>query len=186
MKKIFLAAGTILAAATISFAQNNSDAKQVKMERTELRKEVRKEHRLENSNEVSDLTKSQFAIDFSNAKNVRFVKTKEFDEVVFLSGKKKLTAYYDYDNELVGTTQEKTFADLPANAQKEILKKYADYNVDQVIKFDDNESNETDMIMYGTTFDDADNYFVELKNSSKAIILEVDLSGGVSLFKDIK
>ena len=186
MKKIFLAATIIFTAATVTFAQNNSNAKQVKMERTELRKEVRKEHRLENRSEVSDLTKTQFAIDFPGATNVHFGKTSEFDVVSFTSGKRMLRAYYDYEQELVGTTQEKTFADLPENAQKEIHKKYAGYSVDGVIKFDDNQSNETDMIMYGTSFDDADNYFVELKNDSKAIIVKVDLSGEVSFFKDMK
>ena len=189
MKKIFLALSIMLTAATVTFAHTSADRRERKEERVE-RKEIRKEYhklrRAENRNEVSDLTRNQFAIDFPDAKNVRFVKTKEFDEVLFISGKKKLRAYYDYDNELVGTTQEKAFADLPEKAQNEILKKYADYNIDGVIKFDDNDSNETDMIMYGTTFDDENNYFVELKNDSKAIILKVDLSAEVSFFKDMK
>jgi hypothetical protein len=189
MKKIFLALSIMLTAATVTFAHTSAgrrERKEERIERREIRKEYHKLRRAENRNEVSDLTRNQFAIDFPDAKNVRFVRTKEFDEVLFSSGKKNLRAYYDIDNELVGTTQKKAFADLPEHAQKEILKKYAGYNVDDVIKFDDNESNETDMIMYGTTFDDADNYFVELKNNNKAIILKVDLSGEVSFFKDMK
>ena len=189
MKKIFLVVGIMLTVATITFAHKSADRrerKEERIERREIRKEYHRLRRAENRNEVSDLTRNQFAIDFPDAKNVRFVRTKEFDEVLFIYGKKKLTAYYDYDHELVGTTQDKTFADLRENAQKEILKKYAGYNIDGVIKFDDNESNETDMIIYGTSFDDADNYFVELKNDSKDLIVKVDLAGYVSFFKDMK
>ncbi len=181
MKKIFLAASIILMSATVTFAQ-----KEASIEGKEAKKELRSERRAENRSEVSDLTRNQFAMDFPGAKNVQFVKTKDFDEVSFMSGKKKLIAYYDVDSKLVGTTQNKTFADLPENAQKEILKKYAGYSVAAVVKYDDNENNETDMILYGTTFNDADNYFVELSDASKAIVVKVDLLGGVSFFKEIK
>lgn len=189
MKKIFLATGILLAGATATFAHSNiifKHHKEARMEKREARKELRRERRLENRDEVSNLTKNQFAIDFPKARNVRFVRSNDFDEVLFTSGKKQLKAYYDYDNELVGTTQSKTFADLPQNAQKEILKKYAGYTPREVIKFDDNESNETDMVMYGTPFDDADNYFVDLQSGNKDVIVKVDLAGNISLFKEMK
>lgn len=185
MKKIFLVAGILFTTATVAFAHttiNRKDPKETSIER----KKTRKERGAENRSEVSDFTKSQFVIDFPDAKNVRFVKTENFDEVAFTSGKEKLSAYYDYDNKLVGTIQNKSFADLPENAQMEVLKKYAGYSIDSVIKFDDNESNDTEMIMFGTTFDDADNYFVELKNDSKAIVVKVDLPGDVSFFTNMK
>ena len=175
--------------ATVTLAHstvNRRDRKETRIERKKARKELRRERRAENGNEVSDLTKSHFITDFPDAKNVRFVKTENFDEVAFISGKKELRAYYDYDSKLVGTTQDISFADLPENAQKEILNKYANYSVDSVIKFDDNESNDTDMIMFGTTFDDADNYFVELKNDNNAIVVKVGLLGEVSFFTNIK
>lgn len=190
MKKIFLAAGIMLIAVTVTFAYNNNigrkERKEARIEKRETRKEHRREHRAENRNEVSDLTRSQFPIDFPDAKNVRFEKAKNFDEVSFMSGKKKLKAYYDSDNELVGTTQKKAFTDLPENAQKKILEKYAGYTIAGVVKFDDNEINETDMIMFETPFDDADNYFVELKDAGKTIVVKVDLSGDVSFFTNVK
>jgi DUF1365 family protein len=43
-----------------------------------------------------------------------------------------------------------------------------------------------DMILYGNTFDDADNYFVELKKDNKAVVVKVDLAGYVSFFTDMK
>jgi hypothetical protein len=189
MKKIFLVAGILFTTTTVTFAHtsiNRKDRKETRIERKKAKKELRRERRAEDHNEVSDLTKNQFVIDFHDAKNVRFVRTKNFEEVAFMSGEEKLRAYYDSDSKLVGTTQNQSFADLPENAQKEILKKYADYSIDSVVKFDDNESNDTDMILYGTPFDDADNYFVELKNDSKDVIVKVDLAGYVSFFKDMK
>lgn len=189
MKKFFLATGIMLAGATVTFAHGNGlfrHHKEARMERKEARKELRRERRLENREEVSNLTKNRFAIDFPKAKNVRFVKTNNFDEVLFTSGKKRLKAYYDYDNELVGTTQSNAFADLPQHAQKEILNNYPGYTAREVIKFDDNESNETDMMMYGASFADQDNYFVDLQSGNKDVIVKVDLGGNVSFFKEMK
>jgi hypothetical protein len=189
MKKIFLVAGILFTTTTGTFAHttiNRKDRKETRIERKKTRKELRTETRAENDNEVSDFTGDQFAKDFPDAKNVQFVKKENFDEIDFVSGKEMLSAYYDYKNELVGTIQKKTFADLPENAQNEILKKYAGYNIDGVVKFNDNDSNETDMIVYGTSIDDADNYFVELKNDSNAIVVKVGLPGEVSFFTNIK
>jgi hypothetical protein len=189
MKKIFLAAGFILAAATGSFAFNKTDRKERKEARIE-RKEARKgqhiDRRAENRDAVSNLTKSNFVVDFKDPQNVHFERTKYFDEVSFMSGNKQLKAYYDVDNQLVGTTQEKSFADLPGNAQNEITKKYADYTVARVIQFDDNDINNTDMILYGVSFEDANNYFAELKNESKAIVLKIDKAGDVTFFSNMK
>jgi hypothetical protein len=103
-----------------------------------------------------------------------------------MSGGKKLRAYYDYDSKLIGTTRREKFTDLPEAAQKQILEKYSDYKVSGVVKFDDNEDNDMDMVLYGTGLDDADNHFVELKKDNKAIVLKVDLSGDVSFFTDVK
>ena len=176
-------------AATVTFARtatNRKDRKETRIERKKTRKELRRERKIESDSEVSYLTKTHFVVDFPDAKDVRFEKTKNFDEVAFISGGETLRAYYDYDSKLVGTTQNISFEDLPANAQKEILKKYANYSIVGVVKYDDNESNDTDMILYGTVFDDADNYFVELKNDSEAIVVRVDLPGEVSFFTNMK
>jgi hypothetical protein len=51
--------------------------------------------------------------------------------------------------------------------------------------FDDNEYNQSDMVLYGHVFTDADNYFVELSNNNKTIVLEVNMEGLVTFFKDL-
>jgi len=189
MKKIFLAAGVLFTTTTATLAQNmndRDDATAMTMMPKDSRSATRRETRMKNETSVSDLTRNQFASDFPDAANVHFIATANFDEVSFTKGRKQFRAYYDYENQLVGTTQKKAFSDLPQNAQKEILAKYADYTVAGVIKFDDNQTNETDMIMYGSSFNNADNYFVELRKDIKAIVLQVDLEGDVSFFTTMK
>ena len=189
MKKVFLALGIILTVATGTFAHTNEDRRERREERTE-RREVRNENhkmrRDENRIEVSYFTRNSFVRDFPDAKNIQFVKEGNFDEVFFTSDNKNLIAYYDNEAKLVGTTQKLAFSDLPANVQKEIHKHYAGYGVEEVVKFDDDEINETDMILYGTPFDDEDNYFVELKNNNKDLVIKVNGAGNVTYFKDMK
>jgi hypothetical protein len=165
MKKIFLAAGIFLVTAAVTFAQDNND---------------------HDNSAVNPLIKNQFETDFPNATNVDFESKKNFDEVSFTQDKEKISAYYDYNGQLIGTIEKKAFSDLPANAQNEILKKYADYIITGVVKFNDNESDETETIQYGRSLDDADNYFVQLKNDSRTILVKVDLSGGIDFFTAMK
>jgi hypothetical protein len=105
-----------------------------------------------------------------------------FDVASFTENGQKMEAFYDYDANPVGTTAVKTFADLPAKAQNEIKSKYKDYSIGQVLFFDDNEWNETDMIMYGSQFNDADNYFVEQTKGNDKIVVRVDVPGYVYFF----
>jgi hypothetical protein len=74
---------------------------------------------------------------------------------------------------------------MPDNARKCIEKHYSDYTTQSVILFDDNEYNSSDMILYGNAFEDADNYFVELSNNNRKIVLQVNMEGLVTFFKDI-
>ena len=189
MKQVFLALGMILTAAGATFAHTNADRKERREERTE-RKEARNDNhkmrRDQNRINVSYFTRNSFERDFPAAKNVQFVKANNFDEVFFTADNNNLIAYYDNENKLVGTTQRLAFSDLPANVQKEIHKKYAGYDVEAVVRFVDDEINETDMILYGTPFDDEDNYFVELKNNNKDLVIKVNSADYVTFFKDIK
>jgi hypothetical protein len=87
---------------------------------------------------------------------------------------------------LIGTTTKVSFADLPRTAQDEINKRFGEYEVKEVIMFDDNEFNETDMVFYGSSFEDADNYFVQLEKTDKNIVIKVTPEGVVSYFTQIK
>jgi hypothetical protein len=134
---------------------------------------------------ISYFAKEHFFMDFPNATDVAWKNTKAFQEAHFTMNNIAYTAYYDADNELVGTTTAKTFTDLPMNAQRYIQKKYAGYTPADVIFFDDNQANETDMNLFDQPFADEDNYFVLMKKPGENIVLKVNSEGYVDFFKNI-
>jgi hypothetical protein len=137
--------------------------------------------------DVSELAKSNFVVDFGNIPNVKWKRDDAYDMAVFTRNGKEMSAFYDFNGKLVGTTRQVSYTDIPAKAREDISKKYKDYIVEAVTFFEDNQANETDMILYGMQFDDADNYFVELaKKGAKRIVLEVSPAGDVSYFTELK
>lgn len=179
MKNVIPAASFLLLFSTAAMAQTDVATVTKKEERKE-KKEIRRENK-----EVSFQSKQHFLNDFPGAKNPYWSATINFDEVTFTNNGVKTTAYYDFDSELVGTTIIKSFSDIPAKAQQNIKTHYKGYKVSDVIMFDDNEANETDMVLYNTPFQDEDNYFVSLKSSKETIILKVNMEGEVSFFKKV-
>lgn len=155
----------------------NTQNKETKKESIPLKK-------LEGSN-VSEMAKESFKADFGKVPDVKWQRSGTFDEAIFMKDGKEMIANYDIGGKLVGTTKVVTFAEVPATGQQDIKKRYKDYTVSTVIFYDDNEANETDMIMYGIQFDDADNYFVELKKGNSKIVVRVDLKGEVFFFKQL-
>lgn len=197
MKKLILSAVAILmAAATINAQENGdvaikNDVKNLNQQEKEIKKEKRHDKitlRKLKGDDASYQSKQQFFIDFGNITDVTWTRAAYFDEAIFTKDGKKMKAFYDNDAQLVGTTSPAAFTDIPKSAQKEISKQYKDYTVKKVIFYDDNEANDTDMILYGSQFDDEDNYFVELTGNSnnKNIILHVSMDGNVSYFTEIK
>jgi hypothetical protein len=148
------------------------------------REENRAARREKISTEPNYTTEQNFLTDFPLATNVSW-KRNGFEEAFFTLNGKEMKAFYDYDHELIGTTMPVTYLDLPAVARKYVEKHYSDYTTQSVILFDDNEYNDTDMMLYGNAFEDADNYFIELANNNKTIVLEVNMEGLVAFFKDI-
>ena len=164
----------------------NKQSEEIKKEKKEDKKEL-KEHKKELRNleddYVSGYSKQSFYKDFGNINDAVWVKGPAFDEVTFTFDNQQMIAYYDNNAELVGTTAHKTFNDLPSLARKYIDRKYPGYTKDDVIFFNDNELNTTDMVLFGYPFDDADNYFVVLKKGNETTILRVGDAGNVDFFK---
>jgi len=193
MKKLLVLSVAVIVVATVnaqteiaSIKKEEADLKGqeavIKKEEREVRKQLRK---LEGK-EVAYQSRQAFIEDFGNIPVTRWERIANYDKATFTKDGEVMAAYYDYDSKLVGTTSHKTFADVPAAARKYINAKYPGYRKTDVIFFDDNELNETDMVLYGQQFDDADNYFVSLKKDNKEIILEVNMRGSVSFFKQLK
>jgi len=191
MKKVLFASAAILLAVISTQAQTSdgitkNDSKPSKEERKEIKKEKKEERitlsRQEGNDDVSYQSKEAFYRDFGNQPDAKWTRTKYYDKAVFNKDGVATTAFYDFDANLVGTTSLKTFTDLPAAGQKQIRKEYKDYTVENVVFFDDNENNETDMVLYGSQFDGEDNYFVELQKDNKTIVVQVTMDGLTGYF----
>jgi hypothetical protein len=161
-----------------------ADKEKVKETRKEMKAERIPLKKLE-GNVVSSEAKRNFNADFARATDVQWLRKGEFDEVSFTYNNKKLKGYYDSEGKLVGTTQDATFAEIPAKGQEEIKTKYKDSTIGPVVFFDDNELNETDMILWAVQFDDKDLYFVELIKGMSKIIVMCNLEGQVTFFKQL-
>lgn len=192
MKKLIIVSASLLMISAVATAQSTENLKsQIKDEKKleklvkNERKEGKKELRKLEGKEVSYQTKEQFNRDFKDIKPSKWERGTHFDEAYFIKDGHQFVAYYDYDSQLVGTTTRKLFSDLPAKAQSYINKKYSGYSKGTVVLFDDNEANESDMSLYGKTFEDSDNYFVELKKGSETDIVQVRMDGLVSFFKQM-
>ena len=186
MKKLAILSGAFLFVVAVAQGQPKNEHKgkvietkgELKTERVALRK-------LEGTN-VGVLARNNFSKDFSDAKFVQSKRVDTFDEFLFTNKDgNEMKAYYDYEGDLVGTTQRKTFADIPVKAQEKIKSEYKDYTIGDVTFFNDNELNDSDMILWGLQFDDSDLYFVELTKGSSKIIVQVDAESRVSFFKEL-
>lgn len=184
MKAMLIAASTVLLGIGAANAQTESGSGN---DKKEMNRELRREERDVKRNEMVESYQANqaFLRDFKDAKDVTWKVTPIFEEATFDQDGATTTAYYDFDDELVGTTTLKTFDDIPATAKEFIQKHYAGYAPGEVVLFDDNEANDTDMELYNTIFDDEDNYFVSMKNAKETIVLKVNMNGDVSYFKKL-
>lgn len=134
---------------------------------------------------VSSLAKTNFYADFGNIPDVQWRRIDTFDEASFTKDGKSMKAFYDAFGKHVGTTTQADISDVPSRGRQEISKQYKDYSIGSVIFFDDNEFNDSDMILYGSQFADEDNYFVELTKGTDKIVVQVNPEGQMFFFKKI-
>jgi hypothetical protein len=187
MKKLTILLLTFLFAVTMLHGQAKETGKEkVKKPEKELKSERVALRKLEGTI-VDSVSKDNFSIRFPDAKNVQSKRINTYDEFYFTDKDGNyMKAYYDSEENLVGTTQLKTITDIPANGQQEIKTAYKDYTVGHVIFYNDNQANATDMTLYGIQFDDVDSYFVELTKGSHEIVVRVLTDGLVMYFSTLK
>ncbi len=181
MKRLILVSLVVL----LGSAMYTIQAQQAKSQTASaaVKKEANKELKKLEGAKVSDQAKSQFNFDFGNLSDVSWRRSEHYDEATFTKDGKKYTAYYDADAKLVGKTTTVTLADIPVKGLNEIKKQYKGYTIEpEVVYYDDNESNSTDMYLYGTQFEDQDNYFVMVRKGAERLILMVNQEGNVSYF----
>jgi hypothetical protein len=136
--------------------------------------------------EVPATTKARFTEEYGNISAVQWERQDYFDEATFTKDGKVMKAYFDTDGELVGTVNEDTFNNIPQKAGKIIQKEYPDYKVGDVVYYTDNLEQEGDIYLFGNEMESASNYFVELSNINKRLIVKVTPEGDVSFFKELK
>lgn len=186
MKKLMILSAVAILFAGMANGQTESTVRhEIKKDKTAMRQD-RKELRKLEGNDVSYQSKQQFLVDFNNAPIISSERNENYDEFTFKKAGVITKAYYDADASLIGTIQMKTFGNLPAKAQQDIKKWYKGYAIADVVFFDDNETNMTDMILYGTQFDDQDSYFVELTKDAKKIVVHVMMDGDVAYFTQLR
>jgi hypothetical protein len=135
--------------------------------------------------EVNYQAKQAFTTEFGNVP-AKWERLDNFDEATFNKDGVPTSAFYDWNSELVGTTQNKKYTDLPAAARSYIAKKYPGYTTGNVLFFNDNEENETDMILYNNQFEDVDSYFVELKKDNQEIVVQALTDGTVYYYTRLR
>jgi hypothetical protein len=187
MKKSIILSGTFLLALTLfSMLPQTSVAggKATNEEKIELKLE-RKALREAALNNVSMASKNSFYEEYGDVKDVVWQKTQNFDEATFTLNGQKMTAYFNADAFLVGTTSARSFDELPGKSQSKIKSLYPDYKIARVFYFDNQSADASELLIDGMPLNDEDNYFVELKKDSHKIILKVDPLGETSFFKQI-
>jgi hypothetical protein len=183
MKKIIPVTAIVFAlvATTTVMAQTTAGAKDAQSVSLSKQAVIKMEHESRKT-DIRFQSRQQFNVDFPSATDIIFWQSNGIDVISFTQNKIQCKAYYDADSKLIGTVTPKTIADIPANALAHIRKNYKDFSIDKVIFFDDNEFNESDIILYGQTFNDADNYFAELSKGGKKFVVKIAKDGAVSFF----
>ncbi len=141
MKKLFLSALLMVALATSSFADVNK---------------------------INGRILNNFNSAFSEASNVQWTLKETFAKATFISDNEKMEAFYDLNGEMIGTSRAVTIEHMPTNVKREFAKKYADYVIKEMIRFDG---------MDETAF------YISAENEKKSIIFKVSDAGTVSIFK---
>lgn len=109
MKKLFIAALIVLAAAGSSFAADVA--------------------------KVSRQMKNNFEILFPRATNVEWAEAPQFLSATFTVDDEEMTAFFAKDGDLIGTTQKMELSQLPAKGLKKIKKTYPTFTITEALEF---------------------------------------------------
>ncbi len=109
-------------------------------------------------NIISSKVVTAFENEFQKATNVSWVAAPTFTQASFTIDGKKMNAFYDVTNEMIGTSHKADFENLSEKAKQRIAKKYSDYTITEVIAFQSQEEN---------------CYYVSAQNGLEKLILKV-------------
>ncbi len=130
------------------------------------------------------LTMKRFHSDFGMLSSAVWEKSRTLDKVTFTKDGSKMVAYYNSHSRLVGIGTDADSSVMPDQTLAEIKVIYKDYKIGSVIFFDNNETNATSKLVYGTRLKE-ENYLLELSSDSKKIIIRVNVKGGKAVINQI-
>ena len=121
---------------------------------------------------------NHFATGFTQAKDAVWSVSANCQKAIFNLNGVSTTAFYDLSGEYIGSTQDVDYAIIPADAKETIAKKYTDYAVNEVIKFN-YEGTNTDINPIV--------YFIDLKKADASeVVLRIAPGEGLSFYKKVK
>ena len=162
MKKILLLACLISVLSVKSYAVDKNDGK---------------------DSEVSYFAENNFLNKYFAAENVKWTVTSNFQKAVFTLDGKTMSAFFDRNGEYIATTQYVESTKIPVVGQKRLAKLYADYKVNEVIRYDfDGEPDAHLQTLTGKRFYNTI-YFVNLSKDKEMLLVKVTPDGDVSYMK---
>ena len=126
---------------------------------------------------VNQTALTHFAKDFYTVTDVTWSVTANSQKATFLQDGVVTTAFYDLSGQFIGTTNKVDYAIIPFDDKETIAKKYAGYEVAEVIRFNyaGGDSSLNTII-----------YFIDLKKDGSEVILKTSPSESLSFYKKIK
>jgi len=115
-------------------------------------------------------TRYYFGDELEGAEKVTWTKTPKYLRASFVKNGASMSAFYNWQNELIATTQRVDITKLSATAIKNIIKEFGGYKMGEIIEYKN-----------GQTL-----YFINLMSETKDFIVKVDANNEVSLFKNLK
>ena len=126
---------------------------------------------------VSTTALTHFATDFYTVTDVTWSVTANCQKATFLQDGVTTTAFYDLSGQFIGTTNKMEYATLTTDQKETVAKKYAGYDVVEVIRFN-----------YAGASADVNPivYFIDLKKGDSEVILKTGPNEGLSFYKKVK
>lgn len=112
-----------------------------------------------------------FRNNFTDATNVMWTSKKDYVKAVFTLENTTVEAFYKLNGELIGTSRNISLEQLPISAKRTFAKRFQDYTVKEAIKFEG-----ADEIAY----------YISAHNDKESVILKVDGTNQLSMFKKTK
>lgn len=115
-------------------------------------------------------TVAYYAHELVGVENVIWTKSAKFNKASYIKDGARMTAFYNWQNQLIATTQIIEVTELPAKAIQNLVKYFPGNKMGEIVRYKNDETV----------------YFVNLTNEKEDFIVKVDDGNNVSYFKKLK